>query len=162
MNRRIQRAVGKLQNIILAVLVLMLLSLLLMRLAGVRPYVVMSGSMEPEIKTGSLCFVNTRAAYEDVREGDIIAFLNGVGMPVTHRAVRITEVGIETRGDNNDVTDGITTTEENYLGETVLSLPWAGYVCWIISGKVGKIGIALLVCLLCVTAVISLKRENPI
>lgn len=26
-------------------------------LAGIRPYVVLSGSMEPVIRTGSLCFV---------------------------------------------------------------------------------------------------------
>ena len=29
-------------------------------MAGIRPVVIVSGSMEPEIPTGSLCFVDTR------------------------------------------------------------------------------------------------------
>lgn len=162
MKKRIQRAAGKLLNIILAALVLVLSGVFIMRLAGVRAYVVMSGSMEPEIKTGSLCFVNTRAAYDEIREGDIIVYSNVAGALVTHRVERITENGIETRGDNNDVTDGISTTEKNFMGETILSLPGAGYGLWIISTGAGKAGIALAVCLLCMAEAVFAKRESHI
>ena len=41
---------------------------------GIIPYVVLSGSMEPTIKTGSLCFVNKHTDIENIKEKDIIAF----------------------------------------------------------------------------------------
>ena len=95
--------------------------------------------MEPAIMTGSLCFVNTNAEYADVREGDVIAFRSAMGTVVTHRAVAVTEHGVETRGDSNRVSDGITTTEENYVGETMASLPYAGYVLWVALNQSGEV-----------------------
>ena len=99
--------------------------------------------MEPAIMTGSLCTRYLRVEYADVREGDVIAFRSAMGTVVTHRAVAVTEHGVETRGDSNRVSDGITTTEENYVGETMASLPYAGYVLWVASTKAGKCVTAL-------------------
>lgn len=94
---------------------------------GIRPYIVMSGSMEPAIATGSVCFVDTKVPYEEICVGDTIVFRQKNGM-VTHRVVSITQEGMETKGDANDRSDGITTTPENYFGETIWSVPYAGYV----------------------------------
>ena len=41
---------------------------------GFKPYVVLSGSMEPTIKTGSLCIINQNVKYNEIKEKDIIAF----------------------------------------------------------------------------------------
>ena len=86
-------------------------------LAGIRPYVVLSGSMEPVIRTGSLCFVYRRADYEDICTGDIIAFHVQGGNLVTHRVIAVTEEGLETKGDANELSDGITTTERKSVLE---------------------------------------------
>lgn len=96
-------------------------------LCGIKPYITMSGSMEPAINTGSVCFVNTNAEYANIKEGDIIAFETSLGGLVTHRVVSIAEEGLETKGDSNDVSDGISTTSENFRGQTVFSVPYLGY-----------------------------------
>ncbi len=95
-------------------------------LVGIRCYIVMSGSMEPAIPTGSVCFVNTCVKYEDIQEGDVIAFFHGGGM-VTHRVLSVTDEGLETKGDANGRSDGITTGPENFHGKTIFHIPYVGY-----------------------------------
>jgi len=120
-------------------LLLCIISLVISMAMGIRPYVVLSGSMEPTIHTGSMCFVNTNKNYEEIKEKDIIAFESARGQLVTHRAINITEEGIETKGDNNDVSDGITTTEKNFKGLTLFSIPYLGYISKFIATKNGII-----------------------
>lgn len=107
-------------------------------LCGNKPYIVLSGSMEPNIHTGSVCFINTKVPYEDIKVGDVIAFEAGSTM-VTHRVVNISEEGIETKGDANDVSDAITTTKGNYKGINWLSIPYLGYICQFMQTIKGKI-----------------------
>ena len=54
-------------------------------LFGIRPYVVYSGSMEPEIPTGAVVF--TKEGEFSPKKGDIITFHNGDTV-VTHRVVK--------------------------------------------------------------------------
>ena len=61
---------------------------------GITPYVVLSGSMEPKVPTGSLCFINEHVKYESIKTGDVIAFKMSDGTLVTHRAVDKTEEGL--------------------------------------------------------------------
>ncbi len=108
-------------------------------LFGMRYYVVLSGSMEPVIKTGSLSVVDTKASYDEVQTGDIIAFENSLGTRVTHRTMEITDDGIVTKGDANDMSDGITTTKENFLGKTLFAIPLLGYFLFALNTKKGFI-----------------------
>jgi signal peptidase len=108
-------------------------------LIGVVPYVVLSGSMEPKIKTGSVCFVDTKAAFEGIKPGDVIAFETANGALVTHRVIKIKDGAMETKGDANQVTDGLTTTKENFRGKSVFSIPIAGYVISWVQTTRGKI-----------------------
>lgn len=113
--------------------------LLLLLLAGIKPYVVKSGSMEPALPTGSLCFINHRAPYEKIQEGDLVAFRTSLGQKVLHRVIRVTDQGLETKGDANEVSDGISVTEENYLGKELGAIPGLGYLfAWLFTVK-GKI-----------------------
>ncbi len=121
--------------IILGALVILVLFIQLF--IGIRPYVVLSGSMEPGISTGSVCFVNTRSAYKDIKKRDVIAYEKG-GMLVIHRSVRVTKSGIETKGDANRISDGITTTAANYKGKMIYSIPFLGYVLHFFLSLVGK------------------------
>jgi signal peptidase I len=113
--------------------------MLFLFLAGVKPYVVKSGSMEPALSTGSLCWINHHAAYEEVQEGDLVAFQTSLGQKVVHRVIRVTEQGLETKGDANEVSDGISVTEENYLGKEVGAIPKLGYVFAALLTARGKI-----------------------
>lgn len=108
-------------------------------LMGKTPRVIVSGSMEPEIHTGSLAFIDTKVSYEDIEENDIVAFENENGDMVVHRAIAVTDGGIETKGDANDVSDGVTTTSDNYYGKYMFSIPNIGYVLFAIKSKRGII-----------------------
>ena len=61
-------------------------------------YVVLSGSMEPEIPTGSVVVVDGRK--KEWNPGDVITYRRG-NMVVTHRIVEKSEEGYCTKGDAN-------------------------------------------------------------
>ena len=134
-----------------------LLGILAASLVGIRPYVVRSGSMEPAIKTGSVVFVNERADYNELAPGDIIVFENG-GTKVTHRILSIQADGIETKGDNNTTTDGITTTKNNFTGKVFYWIPGIGFL---LDGK-RKWFLAAVIFLICLVASgIAKGRSEP-
>ena len=106
---------------------------------GIEPYVVESGSMQPIIQTGSLSFINKNVAYDNIKENDVIAFRAQTGNLVTHRVIKITDAGFETKGDSNDISDGVSTTKDNYIGKNIFSIPKAGLLVKIIQTPRGKI-----------------------
>lgn len=95
-------------------------------LIGIRPYVVQTGSMCPAMPVGSVCFVNHHADYEEIQEGDVIAFRLGGKAMITHRVVRFSEQGIITKGDANRIEDAALVTEENFVGKTIFCIPEIG------------------------------------
>lgn len=115
-------------RILEALLILVPALFLIFWFLGIRPFIVMSGSMEPVIPTGSICFVDTKASYSEIEPQDTIAFTVGNHMLVTHRVIRITEKGMETKGDANEVSDLQLVTDTNYIGKTMFSIPYLGYL----------------------------------
>lgn len=96
---------------------------------GIVPYVILSGSMEPGIPTGSVVYIDTHD--KDVHEGDIIAFQSGAGKGamVTHRAVKINDDGtITTKGDNNEVEDLAPLSPEYVVGKYTFHIPKLGAI----------------------------------
>lgn len=121
-----KKALRILCDLILAVPVFVALLFFVLQVCGIQPYAVVSGSMEPKVPVGSVCFIDTKAPYEEIKAGDVIAFSRG-DFRVTHRVKAMTEKGLETKGDANAHSDGITTTKENYIGKNVGSIPYLGY-----------------------------------
>lgn len=115
------------QNGILITLLMVIISLgVLICVFNIRPLVVVSGSMEPKIMTGSLCFVNYND--RDVAVGDIVAYKAG-DITVTHRIIDATQDGYITKGDHNDTADVSPVTQEQIKGIYKFSIPNIGY--WI-------------------------------
>ena len=119
---------------------------LILYICGIVPYVVLSGSMEPTIKTGSLCFINRHADFNDIKEKDVVAFKLENGTLVTHRAIEISDSGITTKGDRNKEQDGSLVTKNNYVGKNILWIPKIGYLVMAFQSTRGKI--VLLTCIL--------------
>ena len=90
---------------------------------GLRMYIVMSGSMEPVIKTGSLIIMDTMKNKPE--PGEIITFDMG-GTLVTHRVLRNYNGMYVTKGDNNPSEDQAPISGEQIRGTVVLSVPMAG------------------------------------
>lgn len=123
MGTRIKRIVERLINVSLIVVVTMACSLLCTFLAsdvptifGVRPMLVVSGSMEPTFPIGS--FVITEAvSAEKVEVGDVVGYWTGnrfVGINpiILHRVIAITEEGYLLKGDNNETADPMVAPEQ--------------------------------------------------
>ena len=126
-------------NTLMTVILIVGITFIVLFLIGFEPFVVESGSMEPTIHTGSISFINKHAKYENIKENDVIAFSIPSGKKVTHRVINITDMGMETKGDNNENSDGISTTKDNFIGKNVFSIPKAGYIVKIIQTTRGKI-----------------------
>ena len=108
-------------------------------ICGITPYVVLSGSMEPTIKTGSLSFINKHVKYEKIKEKDVIAFKMDDETLVTHRVDEITDNGFVTKGDANDDKDGGIVTRKNYVGKNIFWIPVLGYGVKVVQTTTGKI-----------------------
>lgn len=114
-------------------------AMIVLNFMGIHPFIVQSGSMEPTIQTGSVAFVDQRYDFEKLVEGDVIAFETRPGVLVTHRIINIENGLIETKGDNNEVSDGFSTSAENFKGLTRFSIPGLGFLFAWIQTKQGII-----------------------
>lgn len=147
-------------NILVFLLVAVVIAYAVSFAMGFRPYIIKSGSMEPAIQTGSLCFVDSKADFSDVEEGEIIAFETSLGDFVTHRAITVTEDAIETKGDANDVSDGFSTTRENFRGINEFAIPYLGYAAAYMQQPVGKAMIAVVILAVIALGIIDSMEEK--
>lgn len=107
---------------------------------GLRMFVVKSGSMEPEIHTGSLIITKKESKYNT---GDIITFYSNInsGETITHRVVSIDESAgldyLSTKGDANDVLDSRQIAEDQVVGRSIFTLPLLGYLVAFLKKPIG-------------------------
>ena len=114
------------------------------RLFGLKPYAVISGSMEPTYHVGSLIYVK-KVTAADLKVGDPITYVLPSGTVVTHRIVEVipdednlTVVRYRTKGDANNTADlGDPIHINNVIGKPVFSIPLLGYVSYFIQNPPG-------------------------
>ncbi|WP_394741382.1 signal peptidase I [Natronococcus roseus] len=95
-------------------------------------FVVMTGSMAPEIEPGDAVVVGEQDPAT-IETGDVITFYRGdAEAPVTHRVIGVEQTSdgylYETQGDANDEPDANPVPHENVLGTVVLTIPAIGHV----------------------------------
>lgn len=153
-------------TVLLVVIVLICIPLTLPKIAGYQIYTVVSGSMEPEIPTGSLVYVKLTEP-EEIKKGDVIAFYgtDADGSIITHRVVsNSTAMGsFITKGDANDKNDRNPVPYENYIGKLRVSIPVAGGIVQAVTEGGGKIFafliIGIAVILECIPAILERKKD---
>ncbi|WP_440990693.1 signal peptidase I [Haloarchaeobius baliensis] len=111
-------------------------------------FVVLSGSMEPEIAPGDVVVVDERST-DAIAEGDVITFVRGEsGKPVTHRVVGVEERGettvFTTKGDANEDVDAQPVPAGNVIGEVTVTIPYIGHVIQFAQRPVGFVLLVLL------------------
>lgn len=99
---------------------------------GYHVDIVLSGSMEPCLKTGALVF--TDVSQTDPDTGDIIQYQTG-GARVTHRVIKKNSKGYITKGDANDTEDAGTVESRQILGTVVGTIPYLGYLIMFLKQK---------------------------
>lgn len=101
---------------------------------------VLSGSMEPGMKTGSVIAIKTAGADKSFQKGDVITFQTSDHMLVTHRIYQVLQEGklYKTKGDANDAPDMEPVLAENIVGSyTGWTIPYVGYVLQFANSKNG-------------------------
>lgn len=110
------------------------------RIQGKEPYIVLSGSMEPMIPTGSVVYV--KKMQEEPEVGDIVAFVALDDAAVIHRIADYNpETGeYTTKGDANDAEDGTKLTEDRMLGIYDSHVPKVGILLANLDSHVFYVG----------------------
>lgn len=101
--------------------------------------IVQSGSMEPEIRTGSIVILRPVDTYEI---NDIVTFQTGDSdVPTTHRIVDSQlsrgELRFETKGDANGDADRQLIDPEDIIGKVFFSVPFLGYLLDFVKKPLG-------------------------
>jgi len=104
---------------------------------GVKTYIIISGSMEPNIEIGDIVVVK---AEENLDIGDVISYRKGQSV-ITHRITQINknengEIEYKTQGDNNNVEDEESIKPSNIEGKVIKIVPKLGNVTLILQNKV--------------------------
>ncbi len=128
--------------------------------AGHRLYIVLSDSMTPAFRVGSMVAVRPVEA-ESLKTGDVITFIDPAGgtNSITHRIVAVHTVNgltFTTRGDANNCDDLLPVPAGNIIGKLVLALPYAGYLVAWSRTKVGLIVLVVIPGLL----IIGMELKN--
>ena len=161
---RLLKSIRVLIDTLMAIIIIVGILFIVLFFIGIKPFVVLTGSMEPVVPTGSLSFINNNIKFEDIKPNDIIAFTMPGGENVTHRAISIGEDGIQTKGDANAVADGIIVTKQNYLGKNVFSIPKVGYIVAKVQTKRGRIILGTMIIMFILATILlgePKKKKQP-
>lgn len=98
---------------------------------GIRPYIVLSSSMEPVMPSGALAFIDTKDKEAEV--GDIITFEIPVSnkdaensLVVTHRVDEVMDEYLLTKGDANEMPDPSPVRPDQIVGKYMFCIPKLG------------------------------------
>lgn len=121
-------------SILVGFVILLAVALVGVRLIGLNPYVVLSGSMEPVYHVGSLIYVKD-VDYRELEVGDAITFMLNEDTVATHRIMEVLvdeedpeTIRYITKGDANDAPDGSPVHYKNVIGKPVFTIPYLGYI----------------------------------
>lgn len=144
MNRTLKKICNWGSGVLVALVVLLAVALVGVRLIGLQPYMVLSGSMEPTYHVGSLVYVKD-VDYKELTVGDPITYLINEDTVVTHRIIEVLVdendpdvIRYFTKGDANEQPDGTSVHYKNIIGKPVFSIPYLGYVSNYIQNPPGK------------------------
>ena len=130
----------------LGIVALLLIVSVLPIVGNYKVMTVLSGSMEPTIKTGAVVIVKPEKEY---KIGDIITF-RSYGRnkpPITHRIYDVKiNAGIPvyiTKGDANNAPDGREVRKREIVGKMLFSIPYIGYA---VEAAKKPVGFAFIIC----------------
>lgn len=140
MKQKIQKIWSTVSTVFVVLIACVAVFLLGVRLAGLKGFVVLSGSMEPEYPTGSVIYV--KSADKDAMEvGDVITFYATGKTIATHRIIEVVEEdGVRlyrTKGDANEIADGSAVEPKDIIGTPLFCVPYLGFALSYIQSPPG-------------------------
>lgn len=155
MNNKFKKALKISSTILVSLSVILAILLVGVRIFGLKVFTVLSPSMEPTYKTGSVIYVKS-IKPEDLKVDDVITFSISKTTTATHRIVEILPkdngaLYFQTKGDANKIKDASPVHQANIIGTPVFTIPYLGYLASFIQNPRGKyLSIAILLILLIV------------
>lgn len=144
MSKTLKKIWNWFSTLLVGIVVLLAIALVGVRLVGLQPFVVLSGSMRPTYEVGSLIYVKS-VDYKELKVGDPITYMISQDTVVTHRIIEVlvdeedpNTIRYFTQGDANDTPDGSSVHYKNVIGKPVFSIPYLGYVSDYIQNPPGK------------------------
>lgn len=110
--------------IVLPVAVITLITSKTNILSEFKSFVVLTGSMEPNIPVGSIVYVKKAEAY---KKGDVISF-DQAGRTVTHRIASVDGSTYITKGDANKRVDTEPIVKNSVIGKSIFVIPYVGKI----------------------------------
>ncbi|MBR0484012.1 MAG: signal peptidase I [Oscillospiraceae bacterium] len=157
--RTVWKLIQKTVSFLTTVVILTALTVSVLYMMKIKPYVVTTGSMEPAIPVHSICFVNENIPLEQISVGEVISFRIGAGQLVTHRVSDIHEGEYTTKGDANNSEDHAPVTLDNYIGKTAVVIPKAGIIIIFLHTRTGKYIAVSVILLLLILSFIPTKKN---
>lgn len=106
---------------------------------GYQLKTVLSGSMEPKFKTGSIIAIRLTDVNDQFNKNEIITFRTKENILVTHRIVDVQGNEYITKGDSNDGADVEPVLSQNIIGKyTGFTIPYIGYAMNFANSKLGS------------------------
>ena len=139
MNRKLViRMLNGLGIMIVLIVMAIMLPLTIPKLFGYEIYGILSNSMEPEIMTGSIVYVEQVNA-DEIQVNDVITYKmnSDSNIVATHRVVFIEDDAFITKGDHNKSVDAQPVGFDRLLGRVVLSIPFFGGLSLFTQSSVG-------------------------
>ena len=167
MTSKLKTTVKIISNVLVGLIVILAMLLYGTRFIGIKPYAVLSGSMESVYPTGSLIYVKPVDANK-LKVDDVITFHLGGGAVGTHRIIEIIDdeesdgkILFRTKGDENEIADTEPVKAESVIGKPVFCIPRLGVVATYISQPPGKYtAIAVTAAVLLIEVIASLAFDN--
>ena len=99
---------------------------------GHKPLVVLSDSMEPHIKEGSIIYFK-KVPKKEIKEGNVISFKVSDKI-FSHIVYKVEEKGFTTKGDATSTIDPVIITYDQVLGKVdSIAIPYIGYYVKLIN-----------------------------
>lgn len=118
--------------------------LVIPKVFGITPVVVLSGSMEPTYSVGDLLYY--KKVDRELEVGDVITYRLDDAL-VTHRIVDIQGSEYITQGDANEARDLNPVLQDSIVGIPVFSLPMIGYYIYFVNNNLYLVGIVVVILL---------------
>jgi signal peptidase len=157
-----------LSTLLVSVVVLLAICLAGVRLIGLTPYTVLSGSMEPAYHVGSIIYVMDIEPTE-LKVGDPVTFRLSGNTIATHRIIEVfnegtSQLSFRTKGDANQIADGEIPASA-VIGKPVFTIPYLGYISNFIQKPQGIIcvvgtGTAVLLISYAIDALFTKEKES--
>ena len=162
MNTKTRKLLKVISNVLVIVVVVLAILLHGLQFVGLKPYSVLSGSMQSVYPTGSLLYIRD-VNPETLEVGDVITYKMLGGTLCTHRIIEIVSdednpnvLRFRTKGDENDTADPLVD-RDRVVGKAVFCIPLLGYLATYIMYPPGKyIAITVALSLVLIEIMISI------